>query len=308
MLPLPSDSTESLELADWLEMNALVGRSGQASLDDMRNALRIGALGAKIDASATEQPAQLEGIAAQVKSEIDDRVRRSRQGYPFKLRGSSLERTIQSDRIISSTYGFCLLLSWIPWEEQRHAGHFPDRMFEELSCLAARHYVGGKSVRFGWPRHPSALPGPFAKAVEKLSERIKEGTGYRADDSTGKERDASLDVVAWRPIDERSGKLLLFGACATGRQWEDKLDELHPHHFCSTYFLKSNFPKPAKAFFTPRVISRRRWEGYSSRAGVLFDRCRVSQLIPKLPTIASHGDIQKWMELAIGQASAEASS
>ena len=299
MLPLPSASENTQELADWLELNALVSRAGQVSLDDMRNALKVGALGYGSGALPFEKSGRLEELAAEVWTEIEKRYRRSRRAYPFRLQGSSLERTIRSDRRLSSTYAFCLMLSFLPWEDKRLPGYFPDRMFEEVSCLVAQRYVCGIAVRFGWPRVRSVLPSRFSEAVAKVCVRIGEGVGYRTTNATGGERDAGLDVVAWRPIDERSGKLLLFGACATGRNWEDKLNELQPKNFCDKYLQSSFIQEPAKAFFTPRVVSDERWQTCSISAGMLFDRCRVSKIVPQLPSRSRHGDVKQWMQVAM---------
>ena len=301
MLPLPARTDDAWELADWLELNALVSQAGQASLDDMRDGLRTGAPGYGAD-GLSQQADQLEEIAANVRSEIASRAKRARRGYPFRLKGSSLERTIHKDRRSSSTYAFCLLLSVIPWKDQRSPGYFPDRIFEEVSCCAVGNYMGGKALRFGWPRKGAKLPSRFDAAVTKLCVRVGEGTRYCDTNATGAEKDAGLDVVAWRPIDDRPGKLLVFGACATGSKWEDKLNELQPNHFCETYFQDSITPKPAKAFFTPRVIPEERWRNYTSRAGMLFDRCRVSELEPVLPAEKYHGDAREWMRTTMGSA------
>ena len=191
MLPLPPGSEDPRELADWLELNAFLNKDGQASLDDLRDALRSGVLGYETGTAPQEQPEQLEQVAANVVVEISDRQRRARSGYPFKLRKSSLERTIRASRGFSSTYAFCLMLSYLPWDQQRMADCHPERIFEELSCSVAKEYVGGKAVRFGWPRARSVMPGGFGKAIAELCRRIGEGDGYLGTYSTGDEKDGA---------------------------------------------------------------------------------------------------------------------
>ena len=306
MLPLPSKSGDALELADWLELNALIGTAGQVSLDNLRDALRSGSLGSEPRSSNEEKSARLEAIAAGVHSEITDRMNRTKSAYPFRLQGSSLERAIRRNSRHLSTYAFCLMLSFVSWDDRKISGYFPDRVFEEISCLVARRYIEGKAIRFGSPRVSSVLPGGFGDAVEKLCTRIGEGAGFRDEYATGSEKDAGLDVVAWKPIDERPGKLLMFGACATGDNWVRKLTELQPQEFCTLYMKSNVSPAPAKAFFTPWSISRASWEAYSGRAGVLFDRCRVSRFVPKLTVGTRHGDAGEWMRQMIEQTSPEA--
>ena len=144
------------------------------------------------------------------------------------------------------------------------------------------------------------MPSKFGDAIDKVCIRTGEGAGFLEDDYAG-ENDAGLDVVAWKPIDDRPGKVVLFGACATGVNWEDKLDELRPKHIYGTFVRGSNTLAPAKAFFTPRVIPQEHWRSYTSRAGILFDRCRVSILAPELPESKHHGDAREWMRLTVGR-------
>lgn len=302
MLPLPAEYEEPWELADWLELNALVGSGRQASLDDVRDGLRAGTLVFRANAMPQQQGDMLEEIAAGVQEELESRVRRAKRAYPFRLRGSSLERTIPSAGRCSSTYAFCLIISVLSWENQKLTGYFPERIFEEVSSLVAKEYLGGKALRFGWPRVASVLPSKFDDAVSGLCSRMEEGAGYETKNPSVYRGDAGLDIVAWRRIDDRQGKLLMFGACATGKNWEQKLTELQPLDFCNTYLQDAITPLPVKAFFTPRVVPKQRWREYTNRAGILFDRCRVSTLVPQLPTKRPHGDVREWMRTAMRRA------
>ena len=283
----------------------LVGRAGQASLDDLRTALKASSWYARNEPSE-QRTIQLEGIIVSVGNELKIRSELTGDAYPFQVRGSSLERRRQRRAGLRSTYAFCLMLSYLPWDKKRLTGHFPDRTFEEISCLAAGQYLGGRSIRFGWPRVSSRLPKKFGKAVEELSKRVAEGDGYRSLEATGIEKDGGLDVVAWRAVDSRSGKLLVFGGCATGEDWRDKLTELQPMDFCKLYFLGSVSPLPTKAFFTPRIVPLGLWKNYSQRAGLIFDRCRVSAYVPDLPVLKYHGDVSVWMQTTIGSSGKEA--
>ena len=306
MLPLPSHSQETPDLADWLEMNALVGKAGQASLDDLRTALKASSSGQSQNASPEQRTMQLEGIVGSVGGELASRSILAGRAYPFKLRSSSLERRYLRHGRRSSTYAFCLILSYIPWKNRKIKGHFPERTFEEISCLVAQRYLSGESVRFGWPRARSKLPSAFGQAVGELSKRVGEGGGYDSLEETAVEKDGGLDVVAWRAIDARSGKLLVFGACATGEDWRNKLTELQPIDFCDLYFRGNVSPYPTKAFFTPRIVPSQLWQNYSKRAGLIFDRCRVSAFVPELPSIKLHGDVQEWMQSTLENSGREA--
>ena len=295
-------------MADWLELNALVNTGGPVSIGDMRTALRAETRGCSPNARRETQQVQLETLASAVHTELQSRGVWAGPGYPFRLRRSSIVRAPSKRNCLSSTYAFCLMLSYLPWRTPQITGHFPERIFEEISCLVAMRYIGGEGVRFGWPRVRSVIPSKFEAAVDVLCNKMGEGEGYKAGEATEDENDASLDVVAWRNIDERSGKLLLFGACATGQNWVDKLNELQPIEFCQTYLRRTVAPTPTKAFFTPRVVPPDRWQKYSNSAGIMFDRCRVSAILPALPTWKRHGNPETWMETAMDRVRQQANN
>ncbi|MGH9429871.1 MAG: hypothetical protein ACRD2L_26605, partial [Terriglobia bacterium] len=146
--------------------------------------------------------------------------------------------------------------------------------FEDLSCVAAQNFVGGEVVRFASPR--SFLPGQFSKAVDAVCRLIKEGQGFRGQ-ATLSRQDDTLDVVAWRHFkDELSGKLVLFGQCASGRNWEGKAGELSPRVFCESWMIEKPPSPVLKAFFIPHRVDPLRWDFINRRAGIVFDRCRIA--------------------------------
>ena len=105
---------------------------------------------------------------------------------------------------------------------------------------------------------------------------IGEGEGFR-DKSSLASKDGGVDVVAWHDFpDGLPGKLLLFGACASGKDWEDKIDELQPGPFCGEWMLDQPVSPLIKAFFTPHRIEQAYWSKHSRRGGILFDRCRIA--------------------------------
>ena len=289
MRPPPTNVQDAIPMADWLEFNALANEDGQISLGHMFTAVRAGAL---LDRNAMEE------LTPQVVAELEARRNRMGRGYPFNLRGSSLEARWGVGRIRTSTYAFCVALSVLSWEERKVPGYFPERVFEEISAVAAQSYIGGEAIRFGWPRSRTGVPTHFKDAIKFLSKRMAEGAGLKEADLTGNEKDDSVDVIAWKTLDSRPGKVIMFGACASGVNWEQKLKDCNPETFCERYFNEVPHPKPLKAFFTPSVVAPARWRRHTQDAGVLFDRCRISAIVPDLPVIKRHGDPEKWMARA----------
>ena len=85
-----------------------------------------------------------------------------------------------------------------------------------------------------------------------------------------------MDLVAWKHFpDLRSGKLVLFGHCASGRDWDDKINELQPNDFCSKWLGGDRSPI-IKAFFIPHRLVPDVFDDRAISAKLFFDRCRIA--------------------------------
>lgn len=270
MLKLPLPPTDELQLADWLEFHALSSPDGNASYIDLERVLRREGI---IELGDDEA---IISIIQNVSFEFDRRAMAAERAYPFKLgdRGISLRGTIER----FAAYIFCLCISLI---DDKHLDKkpYPRRMFEYLSCEAAKNFVGGNVIRFGSPRHPPDLPKEFHLAVSEVCRYIGEGIQFRGG-KTASSKDDGVDVVAWRDFpDQTDGKILLLGNCASGRDWSSKLTELNPHGFCENWLFEIPVSLRSgliKAFFVPRRIDTNMWKKVSRDAGIVFDRCRIA--------------------------------
>jgi hypothetical protein len=168
-------------------------------------------------------------------------------------------------------------------------------MFEDLAVVAARNFIGkdAEAVRFASPR--GELPRSFTPALAQVCTMMAEGaTRTRASRSS---KDAKLDVVAWRHFPDRQpGKLLLFGQCAAGDGWEDKLHELQPHDFCGAWLSEQPSSKPVKAFFIPHRVEKLGWEDAARHGGIFFDRCRLSFWVHTGTLPADTGPYVEWVQ------------
>ena len=107
-----------------------------------------------------------------------------------------------------------------------------------------------------------------------------EGRGPRPSETLRDQMDAKLDVVAWKDFaDGRPGKLILFGQCATGDDWRDKIGELPATaKWCDSWLVRVPVVDPLRVFFVPHRIPAKRWDHANRYGGVFFDRCRIAQL------------------------------
>jgi hypothetical protein len=296
MLPLPDSSTDHLALADWLELVALLSDDLNGSTGDLESALGRGSL---LD---PEGAGALDRKVLDVFSELELRATAAGPGYPFSVTGPVLQALPNwRDR---SSYVFCLCLSYpaFRWKRPRGSPYFPPRLFEALCVEAARHWVGGCAIRFGSPRVPQDLPASLHKALDVLcQELIREGGGFRKQPyRVHWSGDSGLDLVAWRDWpDGLSGKIILFGACASGQDWEDKTDDLNLEDFFKLRMVDYPESPVMPAFFVPHRVPQSRWRETTVEAGIIFDRCRIASLAPKLPPTPAHGDGVAWTQMVL---------
>lgn len=260
----PSDASDPIALADWMELSALKSSDHNTSLGDLRQKLNL------------LESNNFETICIKVIGELDQRIEAGEDGYPFSFNGTLLQ--LKKDWKQFTPYVFCLLLSCCVERKKRVNGYKPEMMFEHLSCLAARHYLGeGKVLRFGHPR--DTMPKPFKQAIEKIIDDVGEWSYLPATKKTGV-KDDRLDLIAWKPFPDRLiGKLILFGHCASGKNWREKIDELQPDNFCSKWLGGDKSPI-VKSFFIPHRLEPDDFERVAIDAKLFFDRCRIALYSP----------------------------
>lgn len=272
--------------ADWVELYAMMDTDGSASLADIQGALTVSGTADAINEEDDFGPPlddadRYEAAAEAAFVEIDDRSVScdcDDSGYPFNVDSGCLTPVSGSDK---SVYVFLLLLSRYG-HTTRIDGDDGAKLFEEVCAQAAVEYLGGPhchvgSFVFGFPRRTA--PKGFASAVNSLCDHLNEGGGNKQRPRTKDQKDAKLDVVAWRAFaDRRIGKLIAFGQCATGANWPDKIHELGaPAGWCKLWMSEAFSVDPLKMFFVPYRVPSDRWLETCVGGGILFDRCRIVQ-------------------------------
>jgi hypothetical protein len=271
MLPIPTPATEVTNMADWLEARALLAADRNSSRSDLRRLLVQSGIAS--DAPNIDD----EVMASDAFSELEDRAKSCGSAYPFSVEGS----VVQAPDSIDSfwPYIFCLLLS-LQGANRSHPGKRPTEMFEEIAEVTAGSYVSGRAVKFGFPRR--ILPPGFVEALDRICKEMGEGVGAKKRPATKHAKDARLDILAWRPfLDGRPAQLLLFGQCAAGANWHNKLTDLQPRSFIDIYLKEAPAVDPVKAFFTPFRIKSIAWYETAKYGGIIFDRCRIAQFATK---------------------------
>jgi len=154
-------------------------------------------------------------------------------------------------------------------------------IFEELCTIAAKNYLGGDengamSYHFGFPRRMA--PRGFRPALDELCKAIREGGGSKDCPKSAKQKDARLDLVAWKPFpDGRIGRIIAFGQCAAGDNYDGKASELSSRQFYQRWMQTPLRTEPLIFFFVPRCIDDDELDHVSALGStIFFDRCRIA--------------------------------
>ena len=124
-------------------------------------------------------------------------------------------------------------------------------VFQAVAVEAAAGVLGGESFSFGWPRPDGSA---FLSALREVSRRLGLGTPLESVPlwSKGQEKDAGIDVIAWRGFaDRRPGKLVLFGQVASGRDWTGKSVKTKASKFLMSWFSRQPTKHFVPAIFIP---------------------------------------------------------
>lgn len=288
--------------ADFLELSALRNGNKSASFQEFVRDLRMGNPAEVVadssdwdgdDDSDNENSSEAESIAQTAFDELDERHRNfglQTGDYPFEVKNNSISVKSGGD---GSLYTFLSLLSWYG-KDAGPRGTDGEKIFEDVCAKAAEVYLGGPSQRvksfvFGFPRR--VQPRGFADALDVLCQQLGEGGGHRKGrPKLPDQKDGKLDIVAWVEFhDARQGKMISFGQCATGRNWDQKISELPPaDRWCGHWMSDTPTVLPVRSFFVPHRVERDSWSHSSTFGGILFDRCRIASLASMV-----EGDLQK---------------
>ncbi len=266
VVPFPDNFLQAEALADWLELTALHAADQDASIGDLQRELdRL-------------NHGNRESLLGNVLTEFDRRERATGQAaYPFERGATSIR--LKSKPSNFPAYFFCLALSYHGWTIRKGVKENPWLLFEELSFFSAKNYLGGEAILFGTSsRKGTKAKKKFRAGVEALVKALGEGQCFTSE-KTFSSKDSKLDLVAWKPFpDKRASQIIVFGQCAAGANWRDKLTELDPEAFWDQWMTggKGKVSSPLRSVFMPhRVFDADEWEDRARWARLLFDRCRV---------------------------------
>lgn len=305
-ITVPPATASSLEHADWLELNALLREEQSSSIHDLvREIRRSGSTDALGDLEEEEYSSDTGSeesmrVAVDAFSEIEDRLSAcGARAYPFSVSEGYFE---VMEHWQSSIYTVLLMLSFFG-HDAGPKGLKGSKLFEEICAIAAKSYFGGLHTHigalvFGWPRK-KGLPRRFDRAIAHLCRELGEGGRFRPNytEEYSQKKDDGLDIVVWRNFeDNKQGKIVGFGQCATGKQWDSKTGELNVREFCNQWMSVQPVVKPTKMFFIPGRVEDRKWCEMCARGGILFDRCRIAYHANNIIGPELRDDCTRWVK------------
>ena len=297
MFAPPKPGAESyqdpIRLADWIEINLLLGEKKIVSVTDVTDEI---AGDPPDDANESERRfssgnqgedgfwGSAEDSAEAAFVELKQRVARLDDRYPLLIEGDVAELNEHSDRRDVFRFLISLRARHLYERALEDDGVTCGLIFEELVKHAVGSYIGTEErhrVRFGVAggHRGDGLPDDLADAVNDLRQRMNEAPGDVPAKAQG---DYKADVVIWKPFDdERPGQLVVIGqATITEGNWLDKeparrWTERDPAEERLINFLAR--PVTAVAFAeTLSLTPRERLTGLTATfSSIPFDRLRI---------------------------------
>jgi len=309
VIELPAADSPAVDHADWIELVALSSSDGQSSYEGFVSQIHISGTtdvleGDEEDDKEDDGGGELSSeVADQAWAEIERRHKAcggDAGHYPFTVTAGAI--TLRDEHVITP-YVFQLLLSTFG-RLGGPQGTYGERIFEHLSAVAGKSYLGGDAnqarfYRFGFPRPDRT---GFENALHALCKELQCGKVKIDAALMGDQQDSHLDVVVWRPFDdEHESQLIGFGQCATGKHWEGKLAEMQPCNVLNEWLDDRFYPDPpARMFFVPRCVPSVRWRHVTIHAGLVFDRCRIARLAGMLEQ-GIRKEVEDWSGFVLGK-------
>ncbi|MCB5288504.1 MAG: hypothetical protein LHW64_12000 [Candidatus Cloacimonetes bacterium] len=294
---LPNIHSRVSDIADFIEIKSFFASTQAMSLNEMRASFAMPSDEISADGACSDDDVVMEKLEDALR-EIFERNVSCNGTYPFNIDINSLNY-ISTD-YKADIYIFLLLATRLNMQVDKIQNEEDGtKLFEQLCAEIAKNYFGqhSKSIVFG-----TGQAGGFREKVNDLFTMINSKAVYKdPDGSTGRQKDAHLDVVTWIPFsDKKGGQLLAMGQCKTGTTWEGMLPELNPDDFFSNFATKQPYVKhPVRLFFVAEYFSNYKWEERSRAAGIIFDRCRIMEFLPESISASLLESINKWKNAAL---------
>ncbi|QDU23298.1 hypothetical protein [Urbifossiella limnaea] len=294
----PTHTEDAIHHADYIELECLKKSNGSFSGGDL--AAVFSRLNDDLPEDRRDADLDTENAIREAFAELGDRIEHSgRRGhrYPYKLNRNADVLTFDTNIKAFDLYLFLLTATRLNMGEDRvHEGIDGAELFEQVCCEVAKNYWGkdAEALVFGTARRVDGREvAGFEAAVDHLCKSMKESDGFCNNYNDAiTAQDGKLDVVVWKPFtDQRRGQLIGFGQCKTGTHWSAGLFTLQPDGFCKKWVWPAPVVDPVRLYFITARVKQSKWNEVNVDAGIFFDRCRIMDYAPPMPTLR-----QQWIK------------
>lgn len=274
MIRDPSTS-DPIELCDWAELQSIVAARKSCTKGDLIKYIEIDDLDEDADVDEHESSKD-ERIADSVLGIAQSRAALLGDTYPFLVSSGEIKprnMTVGAGLGRAECYLFHLLFAGLQSTEiSPEARHF----FEIESKELLHDFFGGEAFHFGWTVL-NAAKGKIQARIEEFCEECSMGWKPRRPVLVpATQNDLGIDAIIWKqPADRRENAVVVVGQCASGRNWDTKLDSNAANLL--TDCLEATPSGPIiYCLLTPYQIPDGAWR-LSARSlnGLLFDRLRM---------------------------------
>lgn len=296
---IPSSDDYITDICDYLEFKSIISNDSIISINEvLKEFLR------SADEDIDDGIDDVEDISREklelVSSECQRRAQSSGNRYPFQLEfNGEVIRFIGLINTESILYVYLLFATRLDMRENRRLQNIDGtHLLELISSEVSKSYFGAKSKSYIMG---TAAVGGFKTKVGELCSLLGEGFQFvNANEGPVDENDGGLDVVVWIDFsDKKPSKLIAFGQCKTGTNWEMHTQALNSETFCKLWFSKQPVVTPLRLFFIADIVHLDRWYKVAVSAGLLFDRLRIVDHIPEQMPAELIQSITTWTNSAI---------
>ena len=200
--------------------------------------------------------------------------------YPFELNHSRLKH--KNPGSVDKIYEALLLTSLTTRRQGKNWENLVES-FEKLSAWAVKRFF--QCDKIWWTG--ASNDEKFKQLIETITKETGELEWDPDPNISGKLKkikDAGLDFINYRRLDERVGGLFYFGQSACGQNWISKTEkDLRPRRIQRIFRMP--YADPVKLFTIPYLITNDAEEMINAAnnfSGLIFDRARLTRLLVQM--------------------------
>lgn len=293
---IPTLRASSQEWADYAEYKAL--KKGKVSLLDLIKIPLI--ISDELTINGTEDDTdKFINKVDEIATEVKNRILHTRNQYPFELLNQDYTLSfIKNDSLFCWIYRFLLLSTRLNMTNYKiQNGLDGTQLFESLSAEITLSFFGENS-NVDILGTSNADVGGFREKLSHISKRMGEGGQIQRNEGF-QPQDDNVDVIAWKGFsDKKASQIVAFGQCKTGTSWQNRLSELNVDAFCKTWFSQQPVLTPTRMFFCAQYFPKEIWRQRANEAGLVFDRFRIIDYLPKKIDKSLLDNIKSWSSSA----------